>query len=173
MTSNTSKVQNVHLSAAARIAAIIIAVAGFVYLTALEVSPPSVSILAEQLRVESRKGNVERVDALLAKGVPIDQADIDGMTALMEASRAGRDPCVEHLLAAGANVNVCASVYSTPLIQATLNRHASTVEILLKHGASPNLRSRLSNSALFWAADLQEPEIIRLLQRYGAKVLKV
>jgi ankyrin repeat protein len=161
------------LSAVARIGAIVIAVAGFVYLARIELSPPSPAVLGEQLRFEAHAGNLEQVDALLAQGVPVDQADAYGITALIEASRTGSDACVEHLLRAGANVNSCAPVYSTALIQATINHHASTVAILLEHGASPNLRSPQSNSALFWAIDFHETEIARLLKQHGGKVIRV
>jgi ankyrin repeat protein len=161
------------LSAALRIALIMIAVGGFIEATALQIAPQNPAVLAEQLRCEARQGNVPQLDALLSQGVPVDQPDAYGITALIEASRTGKDEAVEHLLRAGANVNACAPVFSTGLMQATINRHPSTVAILLRHGASPNLRAVESNSALFWAIEFQEPAIIRLLERYGGRSVHV
>lgn len=58
---------------------------------------------AEPLREAASKGENARVNALLAKGLPIDAADIKGRTALMLAAQHGRAETVRLLLSKGAN----------------------------------------------------------------------
>jgi ankyrin repeat protein len=173
MNSNVRPTDRTNLSAFVRVTAMLLCVVIFICITALRTSGPDKAVLAEKLRNEAHEGNFQRMDELLQEGAAVDQADGDGVTALIEACRTGNDRCVERLLEAGANVNSCAHVYGTPLMQATMNRHETTAEIVLKHGAFPNLRSPGTNSALWWAMDFREPGLIRLLERYGAKSIHV
>ncbi len=140
------------------------------------------------------------VDLMLAKGAPVNEADINGKTPLHWAVRAGylsredqaaqrfygglrhgarrepekwpREPLlvVESLLASGADVNAKSRFAETPLHVAAEAGRPEIARLLLRHGAQPNARERYGFTPLYFAADHGRGEMVRVLLEHGAEV---
>ena len=82
----------------------------------------------------------EIVAMLLNEGADVNEADIDGMTALISASEHGHKDVVKKLLTQeGINVNLWNNDGETALILASKNGHIEIVKMLLKAGAHVNM----------------------------------
>lgn len=140
--------------------------------------------LDNALLTAARKGNLARVQQLLAKGANanahIDSAD-KRRTPLGEAAQHGSAKVIESLLNAGAEVDKpTAEMFGprdvTPLMIAAEAGYAEAVAALLKAGA--NIDARDSGPAgtgatpLHYAARGGNPEVLKLLIAAGADVSK-
>ncbi len=92
------------------------------------------------------------VNALLDRGVDIDEAEADGSTALHWAAQRDDSELVAILLDAGADVDVATRFNVRPLSLASNNGNAAIVEQLLEAGADPNATSREGQTPLMTAA---------------------
>lgn len=92
-------------------------------------------------------GHDEVVWHLLREGAAPDLSSVDGMTALMVASREGNDRVVRMLMKAGARVNAISADGDTALAWAARSGNLSTVRILLSEGGNVNV-SRMGESLL-------------------------
>ena len=128
----------------------------------------SAAASAEDLREAARRGDLSRVEDLLARGASVDERDDVGVTALMEAARAGRAQVCRCLLAHGAGVNARAHCHGTALMMATLHDRVEAVEVLLQHGADPNIRSDINSTPLLMAVLQEDARIVQLLLQAGA-----
>ena len=124
-----------------------------------------------------RNANRERqrreIEATLAAGADLHQADKNGVTALHSAVRFRNPAAVEALLKYGANVNqACKRNGSTPLHRAVTSTGApqtagkqaeakEIVAILLRYGADPTLKNKLGKIPADYVRDA---EILKLLK---------
>jgi ankyrin repeat protein len=81
----------------------------------------------------------------------IDQADDEGVTALMLTVWCGDPAETEYLLARGADPNRCHGRRGTPLVGALAMADLTTAELLLRHGADPGQLTKSGDSALLAA----------------------
>lgn len=108
-----------------------------------------------------KKGDIEAVKNLIARGADANESDFGGFTCLHEAALAGNTEIVEFLIKKGADVNkqaLEAGDSETPLMDASENRHVDTVRVLLENGADPNITNVDGFSALTKLYHLQTEE---------------
>lgn len=108
-----------------------------------------------------KKGDLEAVKNLIARGADANESDFGGFTCLHEAALAGNTKIVEFLIKKGADVNkqaLEAGDSETPLMDASENKHVETVKVLLAHGADPNITNVDGFSALTKLYHLQTEE---------------
>lgn len=92
--------------------------------------------LKEDFLAAARKGDVEAVKALLAKGVDVNTKTEYGATALAYACDKGHTAVVKLLLENGADPNSRDTFYqATPITWASMKGHAEIVRLLLDKGA--------------------------------------
>jgi ankyrin repeat protein len=118
----------------------------------------------------AEKKDRARIDALLKKGVAINAAQVDGMTALHWAVYHDDAATATLLLRAGANVKAANRYDVTPLSLACKNGNTDIVDLLLKAGADPNTTLRGGETALMTAAHTGKPGPVKALLAQGAKV---
>ena len=89
----------------------------------------------------ARRGNLNRVKALLDQGVPVNSRNAPGWTPLNWAAYSGRVNVVQELLRRGAHVNPRSQYGYTPLHLAAFVGHPHVVHELMKAGANPKYRT--------------------------------
>ena len=113
----------------------------------------STLLAADPLMVTAaRKSDRAAIRALLDKRVAVDEAQVDGMTALHWAAQLDDLETARLLVSAGANARATNRYGVTPLTLACLNGNTGMVELLLVHGADPNTTVRGGETVLMTAA---------------------
>ena len=87
-----------------------------------------------------KRGDVQRILELLARGANVNALDRYGQTALMLAAHAGHREVVETLLAHRANLNVTAKYRLSALMLALVAGHEDVARTLARAGADVSLR---------------------------------
>lgn len=89
----------------------------------------------------SRKDTINIIQTLVKNGLPVDEQDDEGRSALHIAAKGdGSSPIsVETLIECGAQVNLQDNRGATPLIQATRDGCPKSIQILLNNGADANI----------------------------------
>lgn len=105
----------------------------------------------EKSKKRYRLHYVKRI--LAQKGVKIEQADIDGWTALHWASWSGLDRVVDRLLDSKASVDRLENNSYTPLMLAAMRGNDRAVVTLLYSGANRNLKNKDGKTALELATE--------------------
>ncbi|MFO0578287.1 MAG: ankyrin repeat domain-containing protein [Polyangia bacterium] len=120
-------------------------------------------------------GSVEVASILLERGVPVDERDRFGCTALHIASFHGRVPLAALLLDHGAAIDVLDVTGHTPLDHCNLN--IEVVDSLLKRGAAPDGGNKIAweGSGYEWslltsAAAMGRADVVEALLAAGAHV---
>ena len=91
----------------------------------------------EDFFAAARKGDIEALKALMAKGVDVNSKTNYGATALFYACDRGNTAVVQFLIEKGADVNTRDTFYNTtPIIWAAQRGFAEVVKLLLDHGAN-------------------------------------
>ena len=108
--------------------------------------------------------------ALLERGVDVNQAQVDGMTALHWATYLDDLETVKLLVDAGAIVKAANRYGVTPLSLACTNGNGAIVKILLEAGADPNTKLRGGETVLLTAARTGKLEPVKALLARGADV---
>lgn len=123
---------------------------------------------AEGFHHAVRSRNRDVVALYLRAGIPIEDRDKDGRTALINASLLSDGPLAADLLSRGAQVNVSDAMGITPLIAASIARNTKLVQTLMDHGAEPKGRDRFGHGALHYAVLNQNAELARMLFTHSA-----
>jgi len=87
-----------------------------------------------------RRGDVDVVRDLLARGVGVDARDRHGQTALMLAAHAGRRDLVALLVAAGAGLDATAKFGLSAVMLAVVAGHPEVARLLARAGADLSLQ---------------------------------
>lgn len=137
------------------------------------------------LMLAAKRGDANRVRALIAAHASLDSHDNDGQTALFLAAGSNQTPeitssglkgcldCLKQLIAAGADVNASDDNGTTPLMAAA-SGHLDSVEALIAAGADVNAKrggSFTVQTALQFAE--RSPAIVAALQRAQQNPTKV
>ncbi|XP_056102869.1 ankyrin repeat domain-containing protein 39 [Rhinichthys klamathensis goyatoka] len=134
-------------------------------------STPSVHQTLEEMDFErgiwsaAMDGDVERVRALIKKGIDPNMRDQAHYTALHYASRAGHLSVCELLLDSGACVNAQTRGGATPLHRASYCGHHSVLKLLLDRGADPCLTDDDGSTPLHKAAERRHFTVCELLAK--------
>ena len=117
-----------------------------------------------------KAGDAGAVERLLADGVSVQTAEIDGTTALHWAVHHDRLQIAGLLLDAGAAVDATNRYGVTPLALASVNGSAPMIARLLEAGADPNLPNPEGETPLMTAARTGNAGVIETLLASGAEV---
>ena len=116
----------------------------------------------------SKKGDLAKVQQLIASGADINAIDKDNTTALMWAIQKKHMDIARFLIDKGADVNVQGN--SEALITAAGYGYTELVILLLEKGANINSLNSAHCSALMIASYMGEPETAKILIDKGAKL---
>jgi ankyrin repeat protein len=94
---------------------------------------------ADELHRAAQNGDLGQVQALIARGVPVDARGLSDTTALHDAAWSGNVEVAEILVRCGARVDSVDSQGRTPIMVAMSRNHRSIVEDLVRAGATVNL----------------------------------
>ena len=117
-----------------------------------------------------KAGDASAVRSLLADGVSVSTAEVDGTTVLHWAAHHDRQEIAGLLLEAGATVDATNRYGVTPLALASLNGSTPMVARLLAAGADPNLPNPEGETPLMTAARTGNAGSIDTLLKHGAEV---
>jgi ankyrin repeat protein len=111
------------------------------------------------------------VKALLQKGVDVNAAHGDGMTALHWAAQHGDAALTQMLLSAGANIRATTRLGGiTPLHMASQGGHATVVAALIAAGADANILTSTGATAVMLAARAGSADTVTRLVETGGDV---
>jgi hypothetical protein len=113
-------------------------------------------------------GSLELVELLAGKGVPVDEADLGGRTALSFAATEGHLAIARWLAEHGAAPDRPDAEGRTPLFHAVGSDRREVVTWLLDGGADPNAADRFRDTPLMLACAQGRTEIATLLLARGA-----
>jgi len=115
------------------------------------------------------RGDVQQIEASIAKGEKPDIRDGYGRTPLHVATYGGNHEAMRVLVAAGANPNALENDRYDIVTIAAVANDITTLRTALALGASAkNITSRYDGTALIAAAHLGHADIVRILIRAGA-----
>ena len=100
----------------------------------------------------------------------MDIPDLDGVTALSEASRNGHEDVCDILCKAGANTNIKDLDGVTALGKAVARKHFDICKILLEHGAEGEQAGDHLDDLLSWAAEHGLASVCQSLLKAGADI---
>ncbi len=134
-----------------------------------EISPVLLATLTPELVFAAERGQLERVENLLAKGERPDQRDpIEGETALAAAAGKGHVKIVKALLDAGADANMLRLPHrSTALHAAAWSGQVEIAGLLLARRADPNARDINGTTPLALASQRRQEAVAALLRKAG------
>jgi hypothetical protein len=113
-------------------------------------------------------GDLDLVRWLHEQGVPVDEADSGGRTALSFAAANGRLDLVRYLVESGAVVDRRDVQQRTPLFHAALGDHADVIAYLLDQTADANARDQFGDTPLIAACAKGNAAAAELLVQRGA-----
>ncbi len=140
---------------------------GLLTLVSLLVASPA---LAGKLHKAAEKGNIAKVERLIAKGANVNAKSKNGLTPLHGAARQGHLTIVELLIASGANVNAKDKVGATPLHEPADTGNKAVAELLIAKGANVDARTKIGRTPLHWAVYRAHKIIAELLIASGANI---
>jgi Ankyrin repeats (3 copies)/Ankyrin repeat len=137
-------------------------------LVALAVAPqPPLEAPPEPLLRAAFRGELEALDAELAKGVPVELKGAREWTALHWATLGGRAEAVRHLLSRGADPDARGQFDLTPLHWAALRGDEAVASALIARGARLEARDLYGMTPLHLVAT---EGLVTLLAQAGAKL---
>jgi hypothetical protein len=120
------------------------------------------------LMVAVEKGDIAKVEKLLAKGDDVNTRGKYGQTALYEAILSDHVELAALLIERGADVNAVNKEGAGPLAAAAMGPDAMSAARLIKAGADVNHADNAGVTPLMWAANRGSAAIITLLLDSGA-----
>lgn len=114
------------------------------------------------------QNDAERVRALLAQGVSVDQRDSKERTPLFRAAHRGSDEIIRILLDGHADPNAVDKWGNTPLFEGAQQGQVKAVELLLKSGAKIDATNKHTQTPLYEAVRNGKAVIAGLLLKHGA-----
>lgn len=124
----------------------------------------------DHLMLAAKQGDVDQINRLLDRGLPVAVSDREGQTALHVSSRWGRETAVSVLLNRGAPIEAVDLEGHTPLHVAAKENQTAIVKLLLDRGAQVEARDRSGGTPLHLAAEWNAGEATRALIERGASV---
>lgn len=115
------------------------------------------------LMAAAKSGDSDQVDALLSRGMDVNQRNDNGGTSIMYAALGGDPETVSLLLRRDAQVDAAAGNGWTALMIAAVKGHVEVAEKLLQHGADPNKADIYSWTPLMRAVNEGRHQMVRLL----------
>ncbi len=115
-----------------------------------------------------KEGEQETLRALLNKGIDVNIARVDGVTALHWAAHRDDLTSAELLIGQGAKVNAADDYGVTALSLVCTNANAAIVETLLRAGADPNSAQWTGETVLMTCARTGNVAAVKSLLTYGA-----
>lgn len=100
----------------------------------------------------ARAGDLLAVERFVEIGMPVNQTDSKGDTALIRAAQAGNTALVTMLIRFGASINHTGQFGRNALHHASANGHGDTVKFLIEAGANPLAKDAKGWTALTLAA---------------------
>lgn len=132
------------------------------------VPPPTAEAVAAFAEA-AFNGEAQLVAEALKAGMPVDQKEVNGNTALMLASFNGQTEAIKILLNAGADINLCDAKGRTALMFAASGPYPSAVKLLLEKGAQINATDAVDHfTALMFAAAEGQSQVADILLEHGA-----
>ena len=114
-------------------------------------------------------GDAQQVADALKAGMPVDQVETNGNSALMLASFNGHTNVLHLLLSAKADINLRDSKGRTALMFASSGPFPDAVKLLLEHGAEVNAIDTVDHfTALMFAAGEGISPVVDILLDHGA-----
>ncbi|MCB9229070.1 MAG: ankyrin repeat domain-containing protein [Deltaproteobacteria bacterium] len=123
-----------------------------------------------RLHQVAANGNLAAVEAFVAAGEGVHQADKDGRTPLHIAAANGNLAAIEVLVAAGAEINQADKDDRSPLHMATANENLMAMKILSMAGAEVNQADKDGRTSLHWAAAIGDLDAVKVLVAAGAEL---
>ncbi len=120
------------------------------------------------LAVAAEKGDISKVEQLLASGADINTRGKHRQTALQTAILYSHFKLAALLIDSGADVNATDQDGGTPLATAVMSGHFPTVKRLINAGADVNGADKEGATPLMWAANRDSVAIVKLLLENGA-----
>lgn len=128
----------------------------------------------EELMDAAKRGDKEKVEALIQKGIDVNERDfwasVGQTTALHYASKGGHSAVVELLLANRADIEATDSYAATALHNASRNGHLDVVGVLLSHKGNIDARDQDGATPLHHAAQGNHPTVIDFLLDHKANI---
>ena len=123
------------------------------------------------ISLTARFGYLDILNELLLNGVGIDAVDVEGETALTNASYKGNVMIVRILLDNGADIGIEAGNYDlTATMRASSRGHVEVERLLLDRGVNVNAVNKHGYSALLMASSTGHTAVVCLLLDRGADV---
>lgn len=115
------------------------------------------------------KGQLRTTENLVASGkIDLNQADVNGHSAVSQAIINGHDKIVRLLVKWGADLTMQTNEGNTPLMLAVLSEKTEIVEHLLQRTVGVNIQDNVGDTALILAASTGQKRIIEMLINAGA-----
>ncbi|MBL8895249.1 MAG: ankyrin repeat domain-containing protein [Rhizobiales bacterium] len=125
-------------------------------------TPGAVQTMAE-LHDAVMAGDLARVDVLIKAGMPVDEKNNAGETALLLAVKHDKTAIAKALMAAGASINARAKNKDTPWLLAGASGRTEIIREMIPFGPDLSIRNRYGGNALIPACERGHVETIRLL----------
>ena len=132
------------------------------------VPPPTAEAIAA-FATAAFSNDAQQVSTAIKNGMPADQKDESGNTALMLAAFDGHTETMQVLINAGANINLRDSNGRTARLLASSGPYPAAVRLLLEKGAEINAVDKVDhfNALMFAAAEGLSP-VVDILLEHGA-----
>lgn len=124
------------------------------------------------LHVAASKGSTIRLKSLLGEGVPVDEVDIFGQTALFHAAESGNAKCASMLIASHASLEAADDGGWTALHAACVSENSTgVIGLLIEAGANIERRDVEGCTPLYLAANGESVEAVIVMLNAGADPL--